>query len=211
MASAKKIAIIGTILLIIGAIIGVAGFFNTFKDPSKEAKKTLIVGSPDYSNTVYLDAGEYDIWYEETSGFFSWGPGDISITDSNGKIIYSTPSARYTESISVNNKNFKKEGSFSVDSSGTFNVTTENSCTLYFTEPISVATGIGICVSGVILGIIGGIIMLVGIILYFSRKKQVQQPPPPPPPQYTCNSCQKPLTFVYQYQRWYCENCKKYV
>jgi len=37
-------------------------------------------------------------------------------------------------------------------------------------------------------------------------------PPPPPPPQaaQTCPTCGKPLTFIQQYNRWYCYNCKKY-
>jgi hypothetical protein len=37
-------------------------------------------------------------------------------------------------------------------------------------------------------------------------------PPPPPPPQavQTCPTCSRPLTFVQQYNRWYCYNCKKY-
>jgi len=37
-------------------------------------------------------------------------------------------------------------------------------------------------------------------------------PPPPPPPQavQTCPTCSRLLTFVQQYNRWYCYNCKKY-
>jgi len=34
---------------------------------------------------------------------------------------------------------------------------------------------------------------------------------PPPPPSSLCSTCGRPLTYVQQYQRWYCENCKKYV
>lgn len=37
---------------------------------------------------------------------------------------------------------------------------------------------------------------------------------PPPPPELaaqTCPTCGQPLTFVQQYNRWYCPNCKKYV
>jgi hypothetical protein len=38
-------------------------------------------------------------------------------------------------------------------------------------------------------------------------------PPPPPPPTVpqTCPTCGKQLTFIQQYARWYCSNCKKYV
>jgi len=39
-------------------------------------------------------------------------------------------------------------------------------------------------------------------------------PPPPPPPPATatqpCPTCGQPLTFIQQYGRWYCYNCKKY-
>ncbi|MEM3788715.1 MAG: hypothetical protein QXN95_02470 [Candidatus Bathyarchaeia archaeon] len=40
-------------------------------------------------------------------------------------------------------------------------------------------------------------------------------PPPPPPPPYagkafTCRKCGKALTYIHQYRRWYCYNCKEY-
>ena len=34
--------------------------------------------------------------------------------------------------------------------------------------------------------------------------------PPPAPSVQTCATCGQPLTYISQYQRWYCENCKKY-
>jgi len=41
---------------------------------------------------------------------------------------------------------------------------------------------------------------------------QAQPPPPPPPPQaaQNCPTCGGSLTFIQQYNRWYCYNCKKY-
>ncbi|MCW4000558.1 MAG: zinc ribbon domain-containing protein [Candidatus Bathyarchaeota archaeon] len=38
-------------------------------------------------------------------------------------------------------------------------------------------------------------------------------PPPPPPPTSTptCPSCRSPIRYIQQYQRWYCDNEKKYV
>jgi hypothetical protein len=35
---------------------------------------------------------------------------------------------------------------------------------------------------------------------------------PPPPPGYIpeCSQCGQPLTYVHQYSRWYCYNCKRY-
>jgi len=39
-------------------------------------------------------------------------------------------------------------------------------------------------------------------------------PTPPPPPSAAvaqkCPACGQPLTFIQQYNRWYCYNCKKY-
>jgi len=35
-------------------------------------------------------------------------------------------------------------------------------------------------------------------------------PPPPPPEAATCPTCGGPLTYIQQYQRWYCYKCKKY-
>jgi hypothetical protein len=37
-----------------------------------------------------------------------------------------------------------------------------------------------------------------------------QQPQVPVQPSYSCPSCGGPLTFVPEYNRWYCYNCKKY-
>lgn len=38
----------------------------------------------------------------------------------------------------------------------------------------------------------------------------IQQPAQPPPKQYPCATCGQPLTYVQQYKRWYCNNCRKY-
>jgi hypothetical protein len=47
----------------------------------------------------------------------------------------------------------------------------------------------------------------------FDLSKISTAPPPPPPPgtTQTCPTCGKPLRFIEQYQRWYCDNEKKYV
>lgn len=41
---------------------------------------------------------------------------------------------------------------------------------------------------------------------------RISRAPPPPPSAMaqTCPTCGQPLTFVQQYGRWYCPNCKKY-
>lgn len=35
-------------------------------------------------------------------------------------------------------------------------------------------------------------------------------PPPPPTGVQMCPTCGQPMTFMQQYNRWYCNNCKKY-
>jgi hypothetical protein len=42
-----------------------------------------------------------------------------------------------------------------------------------------------------------------------SRYPTVQSPPPPPPQ--NCPTCGNPLTYIQQYQRWYCYKDQKYV
>jgi len=37
-----------------------------------------------------------------------------------------------------------------------------------------------------------------------------EAPPPPPPPPPTCSTCGGPLSFIPQYGRYYCYNCRKY-
>ena len=45
----------------------------------------------------------------------------------------------------------------------------------------------------------------------FNLSKISRLPPPPPPTDAQfCSSCQKPMNFIQQYNRWYCDNCKKY-
>lgn len=89
------------------------------------------------------------------------------------------------------------------------------------------------CIVGAILAIIGGIFLILGAALKaqettVSGQPQYQQYPPPsqpqyqqypPPPQQTsqqppgppCASCGTSLTYVQQYGRWYCPNCRRYL
>jgi len=52
-----------------------------------------------------------------------------------------------------------------------------------------------------------------GMPAIFNMPRISRAPPPPPPPMATaqlCPTCGKPLTFIQQYGRWYCADCKKY-
>ena len=44
-----------------------------------------------------------------------------------------------------------------------------------------------------------------------ARAEVVPAPPSPMPQRvFYCRDCGKPLTYISQYQSWYCENCKAY-
>jgi hypothetical protein len=210
--TAVKVLIAGIILLIVGLIIGIGSFGMIYKDPSQEAVATLDILSG-VSTDVTLKEGDYEIWYEEGDLFDSNDPGDVVITDSDGNTVYEDTSLfSSTESMSVNGKSFRKEGSFEAKSSGDYTVTVEDDSKIYITKPIDIASGISICITGVILVIVSGILILIALILYIMRKKSpppyqqypagypaqgyqqppaqqpgYQQPPPPPPPQYPNN------------------------
>jgi len=44
----------------------------------------------------------------------------------------------------------------------------------------------------------------------FNLSRISRAPPPPPVAAQLCPACGQPLTFIQQYNRWYCANCKKY-
>jgi hypothetical protein len=47
-------------------------------------------------------------------------------------------------------------------------------------------------------------------IFNMPRMSRAPPPPPPMPAAQLCPTCGKPLTYIQQYDRWYCTNCKKY-
>lgn len=178
------IIIVGAVILVIGAIIGATAFLVIIKDPSVEAVETAEFVSPDYMESVILNSGVYDIWFE--SGIIGGGdPGDIIILDIGQNLVYRTPDSSGSEKITINNKEYIKDGPFTVDSSGIFNVTVEYSGSiLHFTPPIDVAGGFAICFGGIGLAVVGGLFMVVGIIILALPKQKkptedvVQEVPP---------------------------------
>jgi len=80
---------------------------------------------------------------------------------------------------------------------------------------------------GIALAAIGGVLTSISILAFiigYSKEsakevisegirtwKEKETPPPPPPPgTQVCPTCGGPLTYIEQYQRWYCYKCKKY-
>jgi hypothetical protein len=196
----KAVIVAGAVLLIVGVLAGVSGFTSSLKDPGKEAKRTVVFGGVADTERVSLDAGEYDLWYEPSGGLFSMKPV-LVITDSAGLPVYTTATFGGSESVSINGKDYHKLGSFKAQSSGDYNFTSTWAATVYVTPPIDIATGLTICFTGVLIGVVGGIAMVIGIYLHFKAKKAREAPPAPQaPPGYPA---QYPAQYPGQYQAQY--------
>jgi hypothetical protein len=63
---------------------------------------------------------------------------------------------------------------------------------------------------GYLSGMVEGRPIAMPPVLKFQFIMPAAPPPPPPPGAATCPTCGGPLTYVEQYQRWYCYHCKKY-
>jgi hypothetical protein len=71
---------------------------------------------------------------------------------------------------------------------------------------------------GAVIAIIGWLLCIMGVSAlrrdYRARVQRREPSPPPPPPSGTtptCPTCGGALTYVAQYQRWYCPVDQKYV
>jgi len=68
-------------------------------------------------------------------------------------------------------------------------------------------------IGGYLAGMMEGKTIPVPSFLRFQFRVGVPPSPPPPPPPSgtaTCASCGGPLTYIKQYERWYCYKCQKY-
>ena len=54
------------------------------------------------------------------------------------------------------------------------------------------------------------VIAAAALLALLLRRRSAAHPASPPPPANPCPVCGKPLTFVKQYDRWYCNSCKEY-
>jgi len=72
----------------------------------------------------------------------------------------------------------------------------------------------------VILTIASGVAVGIAVLAFFTiregerKKRLIRESPTPPPPlgfdSHDCPGCGRPLTFIAQYNRWYCYDCKDY-
>jgi ABC-type transport system involved in multi-copper enzyme maturation permease subunit len=203
---ATKILLVGVILVLAGSIGGISALFLSIKDPHDEAIETLYFEEDydsyyeyDYfipSQTVYLEKGDYDIWYDYGDSDYG-SPGDVKISDPEGNLVFDDDSSGFSETSSDS----RKVGSFTIKESGNYVVTVEEASKLYITPPMDAWIGVSVCMVGVVVASIGAIIIIIGLYYYFSGKKeqppmqpygygypysphQYPPPPPPPPPKY---------------------------
>ena len=186
----KYLALLGIIIMVIGAILFLLMFTNliggSLKNPKTEAKYTVIT-----PKEVYIAPGDYEVWYEEDL----LAPYDFKVIDENGHDVFTKETSKLTL------YDCKKAGTIKVSEGGMFNITTNRPVTLYITEPITTAAILMPLASGFAGGCmlsIGSVIIIVSLILYFIGKNEDKaRNSPPQYPQYA----QYPPEY-YQGQQW---------
>jgi NADH pyrophosphatase NudC (nudix superfamily) len=53
-------------------------------------------------------------------------------------------------------------------------------------------------------------VVIVALLAVLLRRPKAPSQPKPQEPARFCATCGKPLTYVTEYSRWYCRNCKEY-
>jgi hypothetical protein len=168
--------LLGIVLVIVGIVLAVGMMLWMIKDPADNAVETLVFTSAG-TQQVQLDKGDYQMWVLDD--LFGWY-GTVTITDSEGTLIWDGSHDGTTESI--NSKT--RLGDFKIPSKGTYNVTTDDTGTMYITEPISISVGgiFGSFCGGLVMSLVGGILFLVGLIMWLRDRKPAQPVPAPYPP-----------------------------
>jgi len=172
--------VVGVLMIVIGIVLAVAIPLMTFKDPADAALKTLEFESGGGTQSVQLDKGTYEVWgLIDIIAFV----GDVTITDGSGNTVFQGPEGDST--TSVNGKS--RLGSFDADG-GSYSVSCDARATVYITEPINVGGILGGICGGLLVVAIGGVVALVGFIMWLSSRKgqqaaYPQQPYPGYPPQ----------------------------
>lgn len=219
---------LGVILLaagIIGAVVGFVDFVGKLKNPSTEAVETLTLEYPSFSENATLEEGRYDIWYER--GFFGFGdPGDVRVLNPHGEKILDSSYSSTTESITIGDEEFEKKGTFYAEEFGNYTFESDFSSVLYITPHLDFGSGMIVFLVFLVIAIVGVVILVIGASLYLVRKKRsvleqhiqpysAQPIQPAPSPSYgiayPCPKCGWTLRYVSTYQRWYCDNCRKYL
>ena len=67
---------------------------------------------------------------------------------------------------------------------------------------------VGIPATALVIAVFNGIVYSIIAWLIFTFAEKARKPPAQAA--YYCTNCGKPLTYIKQYGRWYCENCRTY-
>ena len=193
---------------------GVRYVFIQWSDSSKDASRSITATQSSNLTATFKTQYELkvvsDFGDPQGSGWYDAGStATISVTSPQpetglfgslgGKTTFQTWIGDSTESTTAN---IVMDGPKTVHAEWT----TDNSM------PYMILGGIGVAVVAVI---------ILALLLTRRKKPPAQAyppayapaPPPPPPAQATapfCKNCGKPTTYIGQYQRYYCYNCKQY-
>jgi cytoskeletal protein RodZ len=177
----QKIMIIVGIILFVSGIIGSFWSFYIYLPNPQDVAEESLVFDYDSSREIYLSEGKYEIWYEPVI-FGLGGPSEVEITGPDGELVFrETDVLGSSESISRGGNTYKRFGKFDVESSGEYNITVLSSSTIYITPTINLEQARIMGYSLIIVGIIGVVLFVLGITLYFiqtskeAKEKQQQQ------------------------------------
>jgi flagellar basal body-associated protein FliL len=177
----QKIMIIVGIILFISGIIGSFWSFYIFLPNPRDVAEASLVFDSSTSREVYLSKGSYDIWYEPVIFGFG-GPSEVEITGPDGETVFrETDFLGSSESISRGGDTYRRFGKFDAEDSGDYNISVLTSSTIYITPTINLDQARMMGYSLIIVGIIGIVLFVIGITLYFiqsskeAKEKQQQQ------------------------------------
>ena len=169
---AMWVLVAGLAMAVIGLEVGIATPLVTQKDPSVEAVTSVKFNFFDESEAVYLPRGVYDIWYYAPPLSLYPTPGYIRVYDMNQSKIFTSSASTVTDSITINDREYKKRGSFSVEESGQYIINVEEFFgTLYLTPPIYAEAGRAISFGSFVVAAVGFVVLLAGFVLHSLQKR----------------------------------------
>ena len=185
-----------------------------------EAKDFRVEATPASRTVNQGEIVSYSVNVVGLHGFNSQVSLSVSGLPSGGSYLFSTPSATpdFSSTLTVTLPDNVETGSFTLTIKGsgggldriasallvigaTTQTQTQTETTTGFYELIQQNS----LLLSVLLLVIG---LVVAALLMRGRKPSY--PPPPPEPAKACPTCGKPLSYIREYDRWYCYSCKEY-
>lgn len=188
-----------------------------------QAKDFRIDVSPTSQTVNQGQTTSYSISVVGLNGFNSQVSLSVSGLPAGSGHVFSTPSGTpgFSSTLTVNLPNSVDTGSLTLTIKGSgggldrianvllvINAATQAKTE---TETVTATTGFYDMLQQNTL-LLGGVLAAVVLVLaaLLLRGRKPSYPPPPSEPPKPCPVCGKPLMFVKQYDRWYCNNCKEY-